>query len=403
MLRALLALLTVSLPAAGCTEFNWRIPAAVAPPACLWLTVPAGTALQLLVGQTADLVITVAGGGRFDSSDFGVESITFTAPGRYRLEIMTVPASARAASAQLRARRLVRTTAAAWAAAEAAGEAAKRAPTDQATLAAITKWKATGNPLFVARAYLVAGSLATATSRPADEVAHYEEALRYCRQAADARCSAEAANNSGLAAMQLGRFDLSLQRLEEARRAWAVAAEPEMEARTISNLGLLNRRSGNLTQAIAFYNQARARIADPRSVPFARVQNNLGMCYLALNEYRQARRYFESAERVFQQAAHRREVILAQSNRGRTHLLEGSLVAGNLAQAVAILQAALKQAVLARERAAEVDVQLNLGQALLQQNDWDGARRILTEALQLSQSLKLRREQAGALQFLGTC
>jgi CHAT domain-containing protein/Tfp pilus assembly protein PilF len=225
----------------------------------------------------------------------------------------------------------------------------------------------------------------------------YETALVLCKTEAWTRCMAEAANNSGYVAQQEGDFETALARLNEAAREWRSLSQRPEEARTLSNMGLLYRQTGDYQRAIGLYDRALRQLSERDALPRARVFNNLGFCYQSVGEYDRARRYFERALEIeISIPAGARDALRARLNLGRNFISEQ-----RPDRALPVLQRTLADAKSEDDRPAIANALNNLGQAYTAAGQPIEARPRLEEALKLHRILQDTPLVASDLHYLG--
>lgn len=376
--------------------FRGRVSKSVA--ACFWITVEPGQAVQLAAQQPVDLTVRVSGTGVSDVADgfeFGNETVTLLSPGRHRVEVQAIDVPAGSSlNFSMSRHSLSLQEAESWHRAEHAATESKRTGTTEDITASLVLWKTIGDGSAIARTYLKQGDSFLAGIDYPQARAAYDEALGICDSIADVRCSAEAANNSGYVAFLMGDLSASSPRLSKAASYWRRLSLPLLEGRTLNNLGMMFRQSGDFGQAIKALDSARTilRLRDP--AVHAQVLNNLGLCYQSLSENEKAIAYFESALSILQ--TQRQSAARARLNLGRSYML-----VGNLARAEATLEVALSEANKISSPSVRADVLNNLGQVLLRLHRGEQARKSLIEALDLQKSLHSKRGEAIALHYLG--
>jgi tetratricopeptide (TPR) repeat protein len=155
---------------------------------------------------------------------------------------------------------------------------------------------------------------------------NYERALEICHANADLRCAAEAANNSGNDARELGQFSDSFLRLQEAAKDWQELSLPEQAGQTFSNIGIWFLRGADFKQAISTYDRARILLKNREPLAYARVLSNLGRCYQELGQQDKAQMYFRRAIRTEAGiTGAENDLIRSRMNLGRSLMLEGRL------------------------------------------------------------------------------
>lgn len=367
-------------------------------PACFTLAVEPGEAAQLLLDQSEDLAIHLT--GEFtdrvvDGFDMGIETLTITVAGDYRVEVRKVDSSFRTPTFSLVRWNLEPVKASTWEQAEILATLSKKSRKIEDVDKSLALWETLGDISFVARTYLKRGSVLQANNPAAARVA-YEKAIDLCRANFDTRCAAEAENNSGSMSRRLGDIDQASQRLNEAARDWRKLADPGNRGITLSNLGLMLRQSGDFEQAISSLTQARYILRGRDPVDYAKVLNNLGLCYQSLAEYGKARVYFDGAVAGFVGRKNLRERVRARMNLGRNYMLEG-----NLSRAQPVLERARSDAGKLSDLQTRADTLRNLAQNLWLSEKAGKARALLQQALEVDRFDGDRRGESSALHYLG--
>lgn len=361
-------------------------------PACFTFAAAARNPTRWTFSQPADIAIRIVGPAGevvVDAFEFGPETVTLTEPGLYRFEVTggnraPIPLPVSAETGRI------------WQAAERLSSSARRTKVAADADRALTAWQRIGHRASVARATLLSADIAFRASALSPARTAYETALLICRQDSDMRCFAEAANNSGLVSIQLGDFANTRQRLTEARNAWRTLGLKAPEAISLSNLGLLYRRTGDLQAAINAYDRARALLINRDPLGYARVLNNLALCYLSAGDYAKSHFYLRAALPIFVEHGSKRDAIRTRSNIARTLLLEK-----NYAPAMALLQQARIQAETEKDGIVLADIMINLGQAMLGQNLPAEAAVHLEAGRAGSEAIGDSRNLASALHLLG--
>jgi CHAT domain-containing protein/Tfp pilus assembly protein PilF len=366
---------------------------------CFAVTLQPNQATQVITEQPEDLEFHLTMGGVatiIDGFQFGSETLTLRSPGNYRVELRRVaPPSASVLHFSVSRREITMEQATAWEKAETAATAARHSRELANIELALRLWKELGEMASVARTYLRQGDVNLASSRFLPSRESYETALTICATIPDTRCTAEAANNSGWASVQLGQFGPALEQLQRAAQDWKKIADQPNEGRTLSNLGLLFRRTGDFQNAISLYDRARRLLRSKDPLGDARVLNNLGLCYTSLTEYDRARLYLESALAIYARNESHIDSARTRLNLGRTLSLTGQF-----RQARIVLEQALQEASVAGDRNGRADVLNNLGQLAWRRGAMDEASARLGEALALEQEIGDLRGEASALHYL---
>lgn len=370
--------------------------------ACVMVSVAYGQALQVVADYPEDVALNVSGGGRelvVDGFEFGRETLTLSAAGQYRIEIN--PAGETSKDAHLTVlmslNSLPLQAAAAWQEAESAATQSKHSKATEDYTASLNRWQAMGQSSAVARTWLMLGDVSENLGDFRSARENYERALEICHANADLRCTAEAANNSGNDARELGQFTESLSRLQEAAKDWRELSLPERAGQTFSNLGMMFRRGADFEQAISAYDRARTLLRNHEPIWYARVLSNLGLCYIDLAQHDKAQIYFQEAihaETGIKGAED--DLIRSRMNLGRSLMLEG-----RFREALPVLEKAVAEAASRPNRETRAYTLNNLGQLLWHLDHIDAAENHMKSALELHRGLGDKRGEAVALYYLG--
>lgn len=400
---------TARPPTAPCPELVAGKPisftSSLTRPACVMVSVAHGEALQVIVDYPEDVGLHVSGQGReflVDGFEFGRETVTMSAAGRYRIEIR--PAGP-AGETPTRAHLIVHTSlnpiplkeTAAWQEAELVATAAKRSQKQEDYTVSLKLWHAMGQSSAEARTLMMLGD---AIHRLGDFRAareNYEQALEICRANADLRCAAEAANNSANEGLRLGQLGESFSRFQEASKDWQELSLPERAGQTFSNLGNWFRREADFDHAISAYDRARMFLRNREPIWYAKVLSNLGLCYSALGQQDKAQIYFQKAIQAETGIKGlENDLILSRMNFGRSLMLEGKYP-----EARPVLEKAVAEAASRSDQETRAYTMNNLGQLLLSLNRLDAADSRLKAALDLHRNLGDKRGESAALHYLG--
>jgi CHAT domain-containing protein/tetratricopeptide (TPR) repeat protein len=395
---------TPRLPVTACPELVAGKPISVANspprPACVMVSVAHGEVSQVIADDPEDVALYASGEGReflIDGFEFGRETLTLSAAGRYRIEIR--PATPRNAhlTILMSLKPLSLQAAPTWQEAELAATQAKRSKTTTDYTASLKLWQAMEESSAVARTWLMLGDANYNVGDFRRALENYEQALEICRSNNDLRCAAEAANNSGNDASKLGQFNESLSRLQEAVKDWQELSLPNRVGQTFSNLGNLFRHSADFDQAISMYDRARTLLRNREPIAYAIVLSNLGLCYMDVGQLDKAQIYFQMAihgETGIKEAEN--DLILSHMHLGRNLMLEG-----RFHEALPILERTVAEAASRSNRETRAYTLNNLGQLLWRLNQNDAAESRLKSALELHRGLGDKRGEAVALHYLG--
>lgn len=370
--------------------------------ACVTVSAAREQALQVIADYPEDVALHVSGEGLellVDGFEFGRETLTLSAAGQYRIEIL--PAGETPKNARLTVlmslNPLPLQAATAWQTAELAATQSKRSKTIEDYTASLKLWQAMGQSSAEARTLLMLGDVSENVGDFRRARENYELALKTCHENADLRCAAEAANNSGNDAQRLGQFSEAFSRFEEAAKDWQKLSLPQRAGQTFSNLGILFRHGADFDQAINMYDRARILLKNRAPLAYARVLSNLGLCYVDLGQLEKAQIYFQKAIHVetgIEGAEN--DLILSRMNFGRSLMLEG-----RLREALPVLETTAAAASSHPNRQTRAYTLNNLGQLLWRLHHIDAAESRLNSALELYRGLGDKRGEAGALHYLG--
>jgi tetratricopeptide (TPR) repeat protein len=338
----------------------------------------------LFVDQPVDLRLRLDGDGgqrTIDGFEFGPEEVTVSDAGRYQLAIESVAPSPKQ-TIRISARAISSEASRSWREAEDAATGAKASGKLADIRAERELWLRLGGMPAVDRTYIEEGEVLVGEAELATALELFERALTSCRARTDLPCSAAAANDGGWTAQQLGDFDRALALLTEAVGYWRSLDDAKHEGKTLSNLGLLFRQTGDYRKAISYYDQAGELLRTRDRAANATVINNLGVCYQYLAEYDRAKHNFETALQELGPAPGSREAIRFRLNLGRNYLL-----AGNPSRARTMLDQVVQEAAALKDVSARADALDSLGQVLLALELAPDARRTLEEALGLHRSI----------------
>jgi CHAT domain-containing protein/Tfp pilus assembly protein PilF len=371
-------------------------------PACIMVRVADSEAAQVVADYPEDVALHVSGGGRellVDGFEFGRETLTLSAAGQYRIEISPtgeIPKNTHL-TILMSLEPLPLQAAATWQEAELAATEAKRSKTTEGYTASLKHWKAMGQSSAVARTWLMLGDVSENNGDFRRARENYERALEICRATGELRCAAEAANNSGNDARELGQFSESFSLLQEAAKDWQELSFPERAGQTFSNIGIWFLRAADFGQAISAFDHARTLLKNGAPLPYARVLSNLGRCYQELGQQDKAQMYFQraiKAETEIKEA--KNDLIFSRMNFGRSLMLEG-----RYRKALTILKMTAGEAASSPNRDTRAYTLNNLGQILWRLHHIDAAQSQMKSALELHHDLGDKRGEAGALHYLG--
>jgi len=357
-----------------------------------------GEATQVIADYTADLALRVAGPIDLlaDGFEFDRETVTLSTPGQYRIEIVNLAQDSGSSAITMSRIPLSLQVAAQWQQAERLASESKSSGTIKDISASLELWQALGDASSTARTWLKLGD-AQLSSDPAAAREAYEQAFTICHALNELRCIAEAANNSGLTARQLGDFHGSLNRLQEAARGWETLHLQNSQGKTLSNLGILYTRTGNFEKAVNSYNQAIAILKDQDNLAYARTLNNLGLCYLAFAQYNRGADYFRQTIEIEKNLkGAESDLFRTRMNYGRTLMLEGKLDSAR-----SVLEETLDLSRNRPDRNLRAFTLNNLGQTLLRMRQPDAAEPRLKDALDLHRMTGDKHGEALALHYLG--
>lgn len=369
-------------------------------PTCAVVRVDPGEASQITVDQPEDLIIRIHGGAReakVDAFDFGPETVTLSVEGTYRIEVLSEStALSTPLLFNMSRKALALQEAAAFETAELQTTKAKISSTVEDINEARRLWSDIGDRLSVARTNIQLGVSLHAAGNLLGAQKAFEEAFALCQATSHLRCSAEAANNSGVTARRLGDFDTSVKRLMSASEGWRRISSRVNEGKTLSNLGLIYVEVGDYQQGMELYDRARAILQGRDSLAYARVLNNIGLCYQLMAEYGQAMAHFGQALATYTRLGSSVDAAGSRLNVGRTLMLEG-----RLSSAQATLIRTLRDARTLSRPGLVADTLNNLGQTLWRRHLSYDAQAPLKEAMAIDDGLGDRRGYSSALHYLG--
>ncbi len=367
---------------------------------CISLSIPDGQAWQLVVEQPVDLELDVDG-RTLDSFEFGSETGTFPA-GQYSIRVRSVEEIKETIASHVSISSVSLPEAEKWRAAEEAATKSKLSGKLEDIDRSAELWQNLNENLAVARTFLKRGD-ALYDGNSADARNAYEKALGICRANHDARCTGEAANNSGQVSIRMAEFEPAVSRLAEAADSFREVKDFIDLGKTESNLGTLYRQVGDFQKAISLGDDAASLLQGRDEVAFALVENNLGMCYQRLGEYEKAKLYFERAIEIEVKDAQLHpknagRVAVPRANLGENYSLEEKF-----SPAENMLKIALTEAISAKAKREEAQVRSSLGILAWKQRKLDEARSELEAALKIHQELGDRRVETTDLNYLGEC
>lgn len=274
--------------------------------------------------------------------------------------------------------------------------AAEKSPDSLSNLtAAIDAWKTLGDPSAVARTRLARGDWYFSRSDWENARGDYRLAIEEC--AFFLRCSAEAINNAGTASLNLGDIDDAAAQFSAASDAWRQLGLPQLQARTVSNLGLLHYQTSDYALALADFATARRLLAPSRPLFLATVLNNTGLVYLALERYSDAVSYFSQALSVALLHPDGTKVQgRIRINMGHVHMLAGMLPA-----ALRDEEAALRLADSNLDVSGKADSLDNAGQIYYHLHKLPAAESAFRQALALYLKIGSPRGLSSARFYLG--
>ncbi len=371
-------------------------------PACVTVSVAPGQALQVIADCPKDMALHVSGEGHeflVDGFEFGRETVTLSAPGQYRIEILPAGETPKKAhlATPMSLSPLPLQSAVIWQEAELAATQSKQSKQIEDYTASLKLWQAMDQSSAIARTLLMLGDVFESLRDFRRARENYERALEICHANVDLRCAAEAANNSGIDALELVQFNESLLRLQEAANDWQELSLPEQAGQTFSNIGMLSRRGADFDQAISAYDHALMLLRNRAPLAYAKAQNNLGLCYSELGQQGTAQIYFRKAIHAETGIkAAKNDLIFSRMNFGRSLMLEG-----RLHEALPVLEMTAAETASGLNRETRAYTLNNLSQVLLRLNRFDEAGSRMKSALELYQALGDKRGEAVALHYLG--
>ncbi|NJM60657.1 MAG: CHAT domain-containing protein [Oscillatoriales cyanobacterium RU_3_3] len=189
----------------------------------------------------------------------------------------------------------------------------------------------------------------------------------------------------------------ALQKIEAARSIYQQLGNVEEEANALNRMGFIAKRSGEIQQALDYYNRALLQIQNLADRPKeAVILNNIGALYYALGEQQQAINYYDRALAALRKTP---DIIVEATALNNTGLAYNQL--GEKQQAREYFDRALPLFRAAGDRAKEATALNNIG---LVYNDLGNQKQALEyydRALQLRQEMGDRREAALTINNIG--
>ncbi len=346
-------------------------------PACFRFGLAAGNSTRISLDSLGDLQFRISGpdgSSVRDGFQFGLETLTLSTPGVYRIDIE--PAVPKLENKSFRIWRNA-SPPAPLVALEQYETNSKRLRDPVTINESLRLEEIRGDDSGIARTCLKAGDAAYRKQQFPEALIQYRRALGLCEGIGDRRCIAEAANNIGLIERRRGNFEAARRALTQAEPLWKDLGLYIEQSTTLSNLGILQSRTGDYQAAVASYRRACSLVAGQEPLVWGRCLNNLGLTYLAMAEYDMASKYFSQAIAVEPRtSAALPDLLTARLNLGRTRMLTGRPV-----EARNLLESALERSSEVRDAGVRTALQNNLGQLLIRQGDFERGARLLTEAL----------------------
>jgi CHAT domain-containing protein/tetratricopeptide (TPR) repeat protein len=180
-----------------------------------------------------------------------------------------------------------------------------------------------GNVARAAAQYCFA-EVAYARGRLADALDHYQRAEATWTGANDRSGMAQAALALGWLHSEMGQLDLSMTRLEEARRLWQQVGEPRQGAITRIADARVRQRRGDYQHALAEFEEA-ARVLEPMgdSIWLGASLTGKAQVLLSTADVIQALPVWEQAFHLFEAAGAKPAAVDALSSAGETLLASG--------------------------------------------------------------------------------
>ena len=246
----------------------------------------------------------------------------------------------------------------------------------------------------IAYMYVHIGYAHKAVGENFQALAHYEQALPFCRQVAD---NATIINNIGVVYDNLGEKQQALAYYEQALLLHRQVANKMGEATILNNLGIVYSGLGNKQQALAYCQQAidiLQQIGDKAGE--ATALNNLGSIYDDLGEKQQALAYYEQALLLHRWVGDKAGEATTLSNIG---LVYSDLGEGQ--QALAYYEQALTLWRQIGDKASEVTTSNNLVAVYIRLGDKQQALAYYEQALPLRRQIGDKEGEATILNNLG--
>ncbi|MEO8660262.1 MAG: CHAT domain-containing tetratricopeptide repeat protein [Bryobacteraceae bacterium] len=363
---------------------------------CFRVVVDYNHAAQLYLESPSDLAIHVHTGNTtrvIDAFEFGRETATLPGPATYSVTVRAVSPGFVHAHVGMSPNPPSLQAASEWIHTEDLTTGSKAQPTPENTTQSLHAWQSLGDPSSIARAQIARGVLNYGAGKYRDAIEDFHHARTLCAPLGDARCVAEAATNEGMACNRIGEYGNALQFTRDAVEEWQRSGNQLNLGMTLSNLGLIYWRIGDLQSGIAASDKAVTLLRNRDEVASARALNNLGLCYQVTAEYDWSATYFRRALEIFER--HRSgAAVRARLNLGRTLYLSG-----DLHNAQVLLEEALLRC--GKDRLAQAEAQNNLGQVLLKLHRLDQAAAQFQAASATFQEIGDRRNSSAAGHYLG--
>lgn len=383
----------------------------------LSFSAPADVFVRVEVGQIdADLVVSVFGPddaevGSFDGFEWGSEVVAFVtrSAGRYRVEARPL----RPQRSVVRFEFIPRACRAVVPGDETSILAVRKS-TESKRLAALHTanalrsalslnrevsglWHELGEGEAEANTLIKMGDVQHGLGANGEAIDSYRAAIVLATKLGNNRLVAEAENNVGVCAWQLGNTDTALAALRKSLDLWRTLEFRFGEAAACANLGLLAWQTGQFQDALGYHQRARRlfeTIGDRHAT--ALTLNNLALTFSSLNNNQNALVSLRRAWIIFRELKDSLAAGRAQINIGYVEL-----VLGNVGAAIRDERSALTSLLDTGDARAIADAETVLARAYSATSRTLKASELLRSALRRYEGINDRRGQAAALHHLG--
>ena len=349
---------------------------------CVLLSVVPGESVQLQVEQPFDLKLAVTGPSVgplqiMDEFEFGLEILTLSIPGDYRVELLPAKSVRPVAfTISMFRRTLPLQEGEIFFDAEFLATKARMSGKREDLQEALDRWRETGDRSAIGRTLLALGDADVAGSHLVDARAEYQEAADTCNQQGDARCATEAEGNVAFCAQRLGDLQTALSMLPRVVEKWRLLQMPVPEGQTLSNLGWVHYQAGQFGPAISALKMAKVLLAGQRELSAqSKAEDILALCHMALLDFDAAYAGFSEALATVDKTDYFTQATI-QLSRGILRLRQGRLPEA---------EDFIARAMAAGEKHPSITLRAQLlgakGSILMAKGDLEGAQKALAEGL----------------------